>query len=91
MINLKNLLEAMRAETEKHYRNRTVLDSKYELLQCDKLDRAILQNLQEDFPNSIIRMANSDLIASGYINGLGGSVPAEWDGSIVDLNQRFNV
>jgi len=76
---------------EDYHKNRTVLDTVFINHVFDTQDRDHLKHLQKLLPRSIIRMRNSDLIAKGTITGYGGSVPAEWDGSIVDLNQRFNV
>jgi hypothetical protein len=48
-------------------------------------DRKALHEAQEKHPNSIIKMRNHDLISSGYLSGYGGSIPADWDGTIIQL------
>ncbi len=54
-----------------------------QLLLFDLIDQAMLEQAKIEHPHSIIRMPNADLIACGVVSGIGGSVPAEWDGSIV--------
>lgn len=54
----------------------------------DEDDRVFLCFAQKKHPKSIIRSPNADLIASGYIRGIGGCVPVDWDGSIYDWHGR---
>lgn len=62
------------------YLDRHVIDKAF-----DDDDRESLEKAKQDHPNSVIRMPNADLIANGRIKGLGGSVPAEWDGSVIQM------
>ncbi len=56
-----------------------------QLLLFDLIDQAMLEQAKKAYPHSIIRMPNADLVARGVVSGIGGSVPAEWDGSIVSF------
>ena len=68
-----------------YHKTRSVLDFVFidKIFESD--ERELLRKTQEKHHNAIIHMPNSDLIASGRIKGIGGSVPAQWDGSTVNL------
>ena len=68
-----------------YHEKRTILDYAFIAAVFDKDDRNILKKTQAKYPHSIIRMPCADLIANGYIKGLGGSVPLDHDGSVVQL------
>lgn len=71
-------------EISDYHKTRSVLDCKYVVSIFDKQERQILTELQVKYPNHIIRMSNSDLIAAGHISGIGGSVPSNWNRQIYD-------
>jgi hypothetical protein len=72
-------------EIEEYHNTRSILDCKFIVSIFDKQDREILKMLQTKYPNHIIHMPNSDLIAEGYISGIGGSVPLNWTGLIYSI------
>ena len=51
-------------------------------------DKLYLEKAQAERPFSIIRNPCADLIATGHISGIGGSVPPDWDGTIYDWNGK---
>ena len=61
-------------EIEQYNKDRTIVDYQFIASLFEKDERAMLNNTQQKFPNSIIRMPNADLIASGIVSGVGGSV-----------------
>jgi hypothetical protein len=75
----------MKTVIEDYHRTRTVLDVNYIESLFIKQEREFLVQAQQRAPNSIIRTANSALIASGISKGIGGSIPANWDGSTIQL------
>ena len=68
-----------------YHKTRSVLDFVFidKVFEAD--ERELLRKTQDKYPNAIIHMPNVDLIASGRIKGIGGSVPANWDGTTVNL------
>ena len=64
------------------------LDFKAWVKLFDEYERLFLDNVQKKYPRSIIRSPVADLIASGHLTGVGGSVPAYWDWSIYDWNGK---
>jgi len=69
-------------EIYEYHKNRTILDFKFIESVFDREERKYLKELQNKFPNHIIQMPNSDLKARGFISGIGGSVPADWNGMV---------
>jgi len=74
------------SELYKYHKNRSILDFTYINSVFEKDDREMLKRLQDKHPNHIIRMPNSDLIAARVISGIGGSVPANWNGRSYPAN-----
>lgn len=72
----------MNNECEEYHRTRSCIDFNFIKNVFERDERQKLEELQSKLPNHIIRMPNSDLIAMGYIEGIGGSVPAEWNGLV---------
>lgn len=68
-----------------YHKTRSVIDFVFIDKVFESDERELLRKTQEKYPNAIIRMPNADLIASGIIKGIGGSVPAQWDGTTVKL------
>lgn len=66
------------------------LDFKVWVNLYDAYEDLFLQQAREQHPNSIIRSPHCDLIAEGYLKGLGGNVlpKGKWDGSIYDWNGK---
>ncbi len=71
-----------KTEIEEYHKNRTTLDYKFIDAVFEREERRLLAELQSKYPNYIIRMPNSDLKAPGYIKGIGGSLPPNWNGLI---------
>ena len=72
-------------EIMEYHKTRSILDFVFidKVFEAD--ERELLRKTQAKHPHAIILMPNADLIASGRIKGIGGSVPAEWDGTVIRL------
>lgn len=68
-----------------YHKTRSVLDFKYIGVVFEREERELLKVTQDKYPNHIIRMPNHDLVASGFISGIGGSVPADCNGEYLIL------
>jgi hypothetical protein len=64
-------------EVEKYHATRTSIDAKFIDSVFERDERELLARLQMKYPGKIIHMPNCDLIAPGFIKGIGGSVPWE--------------
>ena len=71
-----------------YHKTRTVLDINFILAVFDRQDRETLKMAEQEHPGSIIRSPHVDVIMGGGMKGLGGSVPANWNGSIYDWNGK---
>ena len=73
-------------DIQNYHENRTALDYTFIESLFDRDDRTYLKKLQSKYPKHIIRLSNADLIAQGFVKGIGGSVPANWNGLYHDLS-----
>jgi hypothetical protein len=67
-----------------YHKTRSVLDMAFIEAVFIGQEREFLEAAQANHPNSVIRSPHVDLGLKGY----GGSVPAEWDGTVYDWNGK---
>jgi hypothetical protein len=70
---------------EEYYKKHGYLDSNVIDSRFEKDERALLEKYVNLYPNHIIRMPNFDLISKGFLTGIGGYIPSEWNGLIYQI------